>query len=58
MKLGGSIPHIVLVASKGLLCPCGAKACVFALCLKCRHIVASCGGHQKTIGQTRQEHCK
>ena len=58
MKLGGNIPHMILTPGKGLLCKCGAKAWRFILCVKCRHIVATCGNHNMTIEQEREAHCR
>jgi hypothetical protein len=58
VKLGDSIPHMVLVAGKGLKCHCGQPASRFILCLHCQEIVASCGGHKLTIEQEREAHCR
>jgi len=57
MKLGGSIPHIILAPGKGLRCRCGEKASRFIICRRCREIVVTCDGHM-TIEQERDAHCK
>lgn len=50
--------HIITAPGRNLRCRCGAKASMFVLCLRCRGIVASCGGHKMTGQQERDAHCR
>jgi hypothetical protein len=56
--IDGPIQHIILAPGKGLRCRCGEKASRFILCRRCRQIVATCFGHQMTMEQERDAHCK
>lgn len=49
--------HIITAPGRNLRCRCGEKASLFVLCLRCRGIVASCGGHKMTGQQERDAHC-
>jgi hypothetical protein len=57
-KLNGKVPHITLCAEQGLKCRCGQSATNFVLCRKCRNVVCTCMGHQKTIDDEAREHCQ
>jgi hypothetical protein len=50
--------HIALAPGTGLRCKCGERANRFVLCRRCKKTVATCGGHQMTIEQERDAHCK
>lgn len=52
------LDHLINAPGKGIKCSCGQPACYFMRCRKCKGVVASCGGHNKSIEQTTQEHCK